>query len=378
MSYDGEGNRVKKQTGTRTTTMVYGVSGQLVEEYDTAPATETDVRYLAADHLGSTRMVFNQSGTATACLDYVPFGEQIPQGMNGRSGACWANANEPRQKFTGKERDAETGLDYFLARYYSGAMGRFTTVDPLMASADPAIPQSWNRYSYVLNRPLTFIDPTGELWVSTGNIRSPYSWVDRCEDGQQCYDTVAAVVNGNLAIYGSLDAQDIQTFYSVNGLINVNHVSRHGDAEFESIQTRGQEENYLAPAQAAALFNVAEAYSKQYSSDNLLVFTGGSTAAGESAIQPRQSHRNGLNIDMRYMDANGASLQGAAASGSADVGRTQFIANAFARQNAGLAAVLTGTPERFGYGPLSQVTSQRHRNHMHFQRTYPPRPRVRR
>jgi RHS repeat-associated protein len=53
--------------------------------------------------------------------------------------------------FTSKERDAETGLDYFGARYYSGAQGRFTSVDPgLFTIADP---QSWNRYSYVQNNP---------------------------------------------------------------------------------------------------------------------------------------------------------------------------------------------------------------------------------
>lgn len=64
-------------------------------------------------------------------------------------------------QFTGKERDAETGLDHFGARYLSSAQGRFTSPDPLMNSGRPNIPQSWNRYSYVLNNPLRFTDPTG-------------------------------------------------------------------------------------------------------------------------------------------------------------------------------------------------------------------------
>jgi RHS repeat-associated protein len=63
--------------------------------------------------------------------------------------------------FTGKERDAETGLDYFGARYFSGAQGRFTSPDPLMASANVADPQSWNRYSYAGNNPLRYVDPLG-------------------------------------------------------------------------------------------------------------------------------------------------------------------------------------------------------------------------
>jgi RHS repeat-associated protein len=62
---------------------------------------------------------------------------------------------------TGKERDAESGLDDFGARYYSSAMGRFTSPDPLLNSGKPWDPQSWNRYSYVRNNPLARIDPTG-------------------------------------------------------------------------------------------------------------------------------------------------------------------------------------------------------------------------
>ena len=64
-------------------------------------------------------------------------------------------------KFTGKERDAESGLDYFGARYYGSMMGRFMSPDPLLNSGHPDDPQSWNRYSYVRNNPLSRIDPTG-------------------------------------------------------------------------------------------------------------------------------------------------------------------------------------------------------------------------
>ena len=63
--------------------------------------------------------------------------------------------------FTGKERDSESGLDYFGARYFSGAMGRFTSPDQPFSDQDPSDPQSWNLYAYGRNNPLTFIDPTG-------------------------------------------------------------------------------------------------------------------------------------------------------------------------------------------------------------------------
>jgi RHS repeat-associated protein len=66
-----------------------------------------------------------------------------------------------RQKFTGYERDWETGLDYANARYDASAQGRFLSVDPLLSSADVASPQSFNRYSYVENNPLNLTDPSG-------------------------------------------------------------------------------------------------------------------------------------------------------------------------------------------------------------------------
>ena len=65
------------------------------------------------------------------------------------------------ERFTGKERDGETGLDYFGARYMSAAMGRFTSPDPLLSSGRPDNPQSWNRFSCVLNNPLRYTDPLG-------------------------------------------------------------------------------------------------------------------------------------------------------------------------------------------------------------------------
>jgi RHS repeat-associated protein len=77
--------------------------------------------------------------------------------------------NGIRSRSTGKERDAETGLDYFGARYLSSAQGRFTSPDPLLNSGRPDNPQSWNRYSYVFNNPLRYVDPTGlYVWAASG------------------------------------------------------------------------------------------------------------------------------------------------------------------------------------------------------------------
>jgi RHS repeat-associated protein len=154
--YDGEGRRVKKGS----VVMVYDAFGRLAAEYG-GTADPVGTEYLTADHLGSTRLVTSSTGAERRCLDYLPFGEQMTQGMGAR-GTCYTSANEPRVKFTGKERDAETGLDYFGARYFSGAQGRFTTPDKLNVTDDRLlVPSTLNKYAYAANNPLRFTDPDG-------------------------------------------------------------------------------------------------------------------------------------------------------------------------------------------------------------------------
>jgi RHS repeat-associated protein len=107
----------------------------------------------------------NSSAGVASRHDYMPFGEEILNG--GRtSGMGYSVADGLRQKFTGKERDTETSLDYFIARYYSAIQGRFTSSDP--GPLVPGDPQSFNRYAYVQNNPLKFIDPTGEILTIRG------------------------------------------------------------------------------------------------------------------------------------------------------------------------------------------------------------------
>ena len=67
-----------------------------------------------------------------------------------------------RHLFTGKERDGETGLDYFGARYMSAAQGRFTSADPIHANILRVLnPQRWNMYAYAVNNPFAYTDPDG-------------------------------------------------------------------------------------------------------------------------------------------------------------------------------------------------------------------------
>jgi RHS repeat-associated protein len=105
-------------------------------------------------------------------LDYLPFGYEVPSSVGLRQNVTDACAGQSahtysedpvfRQKFTGKERDAETGLDFFGARYFSGAQGRFTSPDPKIFSSRHLMqPQKWNKYAYVQNNPLARFDPDG-------------------------------------------------------------------------------------------------------------------------------------------------------------------------------------------------------------------------
>jgi RHS repeat-associated protein len=100
--------------------------------------------YLALDHLSSTRAVYNQAKTATASLEFYPYGETFA-----------ATGAHPDARFTAKPYDPETGLYYFPYRYYSQSASRWISRDPLGMVDGP------NVYGYVKNNPVKFIDFEG-------------------------------------------------------------------------------------------------------------------------------------------------------------------------------------------------------------------------
>ncbi|MBN8460697.1 MAG: VCBS repeat-containing protein [Verrucomicrobia bacterium] len=121
-----------------------------------APADPTlEVRYYHQDHLGSSSVMSDASGQLVSETAFYPFGnprqEHEPHGMKEVYG------------FTQKERDGESGLSYFEARYLSTGIGRFVTVDPEAArpSVTRAKPQEYNSYAWCTNRPVVCTDPNG-------------------------------------------------------------------------------------------------------------------------------------------------------------------------------------------------------------------------
>jgi RHS repeat-associated protein len=106
--------------------------------------------YYIGDQIGSARMEIGAEGWPVSADTYYPFGQELAP-----------SASPNNYKFTGKERDSESGNDYFGDRYYASTMGRFLSPDPGNAGVHRTNPQSWNAYSYANNRPTSLIDPNG-------------------------------------------------------------------------------------------------------------------------------------------------------------------------------------------------------------------------
>lgn len=177
--YDGSGARVRKLVGENTR-FVYGLGGELIMEFDGSngnlkkeyissgitieptAVNSNGTRYGTADNLGSPRAITNSLGSVVSRHDYMPFGEELGASVGGRTtGMGFSVADGNRKKFTGYEADSETGLNFAQARYQSSTQGRFTSPDPFGGSMSSASPQSFNRYAYVGNNPLTHTDSTG-------------------------------------------------------------------------------------------------------------------------------------------------------------------------------------------------------------------------
>jgi RHS repeat-associated protein len=151
---------------------------RMVEVEAWTSSSTGNINWLVTDHLGTPRMTIDQSGSVATVKrhDYLPFGEELFTLTGLRTTALgYSGGDGVRQQFTSKERDNETGLDYFAARYYSSGQGRFLSKDPLNPLTSRrndqeseqsflryiAEPGNWNGYSYVRNNPLRHIDPDG-------------------------------------------------------------------------------------------------------------------------------------------------------------------------------------------------------------------------
>jgi RHS repeat-associated protein len=206
VTYDAFGRAVEQNRGGSYTQIVYAPSGAklalmngttLVKGFVPLPGGPTAVYaagttgplfYRHADWLGSSRLASTQSRTKYFDVSYAPFGENY----NGSGTTDYS--------FAGQNQDTVTGYDDFLFREYSPVQGRWLSPDPAgMAAVDPTVPQSWNRYSYVMNNPLALVDPLG-LCVIDGKEYNSNDWV--CNPGQVGSSGPGGPGGSGIPIYG--------------------------------------------------------------------------------------------------------------------------------------------------------------------------------
>jgi RHS repeat-associated protein len=172
-TYDADGNRVEKSNGSAGTLYWY-MSPGIVAESDLAGNLQSEyvffdgeriarkdfpsnaVSYYFSDHLKTTDIITDAQGNIKNESDYYPWGGELSFVAN----------DSNHYKFTGKERDSETQLDYFGARYYSNGLGRWISADWSAAPipvpySDFSDPQTLNLYGYLRGLPTTKVDVDG-------------------------------------------------------------------------------------------------------------------------------------------------------------------------------------------------------------------------
>ncbi len=173
-TYDSDGNRVRKSSGSTGTLYWYmtpgivsesDLSGNLTDEYvffdgeRVARKSTNGVFYYFSDHLKTASVITDSAGNIKSESDFYPWGGELQ----------FVNNDSNHYKFTGKERDSETQLDYFGARYYSNGLGRWVSADwsaiPVpVPYADLSDPQSLNLFGFVRGLPTTKVDIDGHGW----------------------------------------------------------------------------------------------------------------------------------------------------------------------------------------------------------------------
>lgn len=187
-------------------TNVYN-GGQLLATYDTQ-----GLHFPQADPLGTVRVQASAIGAEEQHCTSLPFGDGL---------SCTGIPDPTEHHFTGKERDTESGLDYFGARYYGSSMGRFTSPDD-GSDQTPSDPQSWNLYSYVRNNPLKNTDPTGNACVGG---------VDDDRGGESCAQVDAADAEyarqGKAAVTVTATPGNSAGSFLLNSLFALNNVANN-------------------------------------------------------------------------------------------------------------------------------------------------------
>lgn len=167
--------------------------------------------FYVKDHLGSTRMVMRNDNTIVEANDYYPFGLKMP----GRS--FLSNSHPSKEAFTGKEEDKETKLTYFGARYYSPAIGRWMSADPLDFKYSSHSP-----YNYCLNNPIKYIDIFG---------MNPWSFAaEYGTTGDGLTDHLSGIESDVDQIHNNVAGRDAIVTFTTNGTHSAGSFHYEGNA----------------------------------------------------------------------------------------------------------------------------------------------------
>ena len=315
--YDGRNQRVKKIVGNEVTIFVYNAMGRLAAEYSTtaAAAEVPKVSYLTTDHLRSPRVITDQHGRVISRKDFTAFGDEVttPQRVAGPRG----NGYDPpdvRQDYTGYELDSESGLEFAQARYYSTSHGRFTSVDPMTASASIKNPQTFNRYSYVTNSPYKFVDPLGLALIDIGVIQTTDGYIARHAENHSTYKLQQALRPPAPAQSTAQPAQQPEAPQALKDLAALNPQTVVSSSTGETVGTVT-----FTPAEVAARVELAEAaYGNGFAEGVRQV----QRENGENVDVTGASSTDGTATTKSSSDTSSASISGGSTGVSGTVGST--------------------------------------------------------
>lgn len=194
-SFDGKLLQVYDVYGSLLKDYIY-MGDRLIAEYDYAGARYL---YYTPDQINTTRVVTDGVGNVVYSAVYDPYGgiQQNP-----------VSTYDPQLKFSGKERDTESQLDYFGARYYDRSQYRFISADPKMnPRGGNSNPQLRNLFIYCRNSPITFLDPDG---AASFRINFDVVYVKNGQDGVGIYGWARPSPNYTLSISPGRNSLDVQ------------------------------------------------------------------------------------------------------------------------------------------------------------------------
>jgi len=329
VSYDAGGSSTWQRT------YIYA-GNQLIGEYGN---NGTPLNFRLTDWLGSLRVTTNGTGKVLSTCSNMPFGDGL---------SCTGSSDT--HHFTAKERDTESGNDYFGARYMASSMGRFLSPDysdsdPYpVPSADFDNPQSLNLYSYVHNNPLINVDPDGHDCIVQTRTSDTTETVSRTSGN--CDNVKVGDGQTKTYVDGVVDMSSVKGDKS--GGITFNYTSYSGDAGVADLKGAPMPDNpgiaygfgnnaqgYQTLGAAKTTVDYATAFVGATAGSVGLAIAGGEIAAGTAAARSQIIFRlaHGLRV-----------------AGSTAARHSQVLAETGAVKNAIASAIASGAIEKIGNG----------------------------